>query len=66
MSPETTPLVVPIVIDPVPDVLLHVPPGVASLRTIVDPTQTFPGPLIAAGSGMTATDFVVTQPDPNE
>jgi hypothetical protein len=35
--------------------LFHVPPAVASPRVIPAPTQTFDGPVIAAGKGFTVT-----------
>jgi hypothetical protein len=35
--------------------LYHVPPGVASLKVIVEPAQTLPGPVIAAGCVPTVT-----------
>jgi hypothetical protein len=39
-----------------------VPPGVASLSVIAEPSQTAPGPVIAAGNGSTVTTVVRAQP----
>lgn len=38
--------------------LNHVPPDVASVSAIVDPTHTLVGPTIGEGSGLTSTDAV--------
>ncbi len=64
-TPVTMPLV-PTVAIPV-DPLLHVPPGVASARVVVAPTQipTAPGGVIAAGLAITVT-VVVTKQVPTE
>ena len=42
--------------------LLHVPPAIASVRSVVAPAQTFVAPLIAAGVRFTVTGVVVVQP----
>jgi len=42
--------------------LLHDPPGVASLRLVVDPTQNVVAPAIAGGVGFTVSPCVVLQP----
>lgn len=44
--------------------LLHVPPVIASLNAVVEPTQTFKSPVIAAGVGLTVTVIVAKQPKP--
>ena len=45
--------------------LLHVPPGVASLNVVFAPTQIVVAPTIGAGSGFTTNDVVVIHPVPN-
>jgi len=45
--------------------LLQVPPPVASVSVIEEPTQTAVGPPIAAGKGFTVTIFVRLQPVDN-
>ena len=51
--PVTTPVVD---IEPIAGALLvHVPPGVASLSVIVLPTQTCEGPLMAEGPALIVT-----------
>ena len=61
MLPLTTPVVEPI--DAVAGaLLLHRPPDVASLNTIVKPVQTLFSPAIAAGNGLTVTGCVAIQP----
>lgn len=42
--------------------LLHVPPGVASVMAILAPAHTAVGPVIGAGGGFTVTVVVITQP----
>ena len=42
--------------------LLHVPPGVASVKVIEEPTHTLPGPTIANGERLTVTIAVLIQP----
>ena len=37
------------------EALLHVPPAVALLKVVVDPTHTLVVPVIAAGSGLIVT-----------
>ena len=46
--------------------LLHVPPVVASVNVVVEPTHTADAPLIAAGSGLTVIVVVVKQLALNE
>lgn len=43
-------------------VLLQVPPGVASARVTVDPTQTLDAPVMAAGVALTVTGMLIKQP----
>ena len=67
-EPEETPLTTP-----VPDTtvatelveLLHVPLPVASLKVVVEPTQTVVLPVILAGKGLTVKDVLVKQPVDN-
>jgi hypothetical protein len=68
--PAVMPVAVPL---PAPDgimvatavlVLVHVPPGVASLSPIVDPRHMDVNPCIAAGTGLTVTTAVSKQPAP--
>jgi hypothetical protein len=61
VTPVTTPVVEPTVATP-SEVLLHVPPGEASLRVMLKATQTEEGPVMATGEGVTVTIFVVIQP----
>ena len=61
-TPVTIPVTEPIVATDV-TLLLHVPPGVAQLKFVVEPTQVAPGPVIAAGSGLTVIVVVAIQPD---
>jgi hypothetical protein len=42
--------------------LLHVPPDIASLRVVVDPTHTLNVPPIAGGAGFTVMIRVAAQP----
>ena len=60
-TPVTTPLPMPIVAW---DVLLldHVPPGVASVNVVVDPTHTLAVPPIADGNGLMVITDDVTHP----
>ena len=60
--PLTTPLV-PTVTEPVPSVLLHVPPSDPSLRFVVEPWQILGLPVIG-DIVPTFTVTVVTQPEP--
>jgi hypothetical protein len=62
--PVTTPLT--LIVAWVGELLLHVPPGVASLIEIVDPSQTVVAPVIADGDAFTVTTTVCTQPEPIE
>ena len=55
--PVTTPVLEPIVATP-PELLVQVPPPVASVNVVVSPTQTFVVPVIATGSGFTVTTIV--------
>ena len=65
----TTPAVTPVTIPPGVTVaskillLLQVPPGVASVSAIVNPTHTVDGPMMAEGSESTVTTAVEAQPD---
>jgi hypothetical protein len=43
--------------------LLHAPPGIASLNVVVPPTQSVVIPVIALGNGLTVTDKVTMLPD---
>lgn len=52
--PVTTPVVELMVAVPVLP-LTHVPPGIPSLKPIVDPTQTALGPDMGNGSGLMVT-----------
>ncbi len=63
--PVTTPVVLPTVATP-GALLVHVPPGVASVNVIVEPTHTADGPAITAGNAFTVITLVVEQPPPNE
>jgi hypothetical protein len=49
----------------VPGVELHAPPKVASVRAIVNPVQTTPGPAIAETAAFTVTAYVALQPVPS-
>ena len=63
--PAVWPIKMPVVgrIEPtVVSLLLHVPHGVASLATIVFPTQTLSGPVIGAAVGVTVIVFIAWQP----
>jgi hypothetical protein len=64
MIPVTIPLVDPTVAMAV-ELLLQVTPA-EELSVIVDPGHTADGPLMAAGSALTVTTAVVTQPLPME
>jgi len=59
--PAATPVTTP-VLDPTDPIavllLLHVPPGVVELKTVVNPVQTVAVPVIAAGSGLTVMVIV--------
>lgn len=46
-------------------VLLHVPPGVPSLKAVVAPTHTLSVPDIVFGRGLTVNDVVRKQPVPS-
>ncbi len=67
VTPVAIPEADPIVATPVLP-LLHVPPGVASPREVVNPTQTDSVPVIGAGSGVTVTVVKARQliPKPTE
>jgi hypothetical protein len=64
VTPVTIPVADPMVI--VELVLLHIPPGVMSLKVVVAPMQISVPPVIAAGSGFTVTNVVTVQPTPRE
>jgi len=56
--PQAMPVAEPMV--PIPGVLLdHVPPPVAFVSAVHDPTQTVSEPVIVAGSGFTETVVTV-------
>ena len=61
MIPNTTPLVKPTVAIVVL-LLVHVPPGVASVSVAVCPAQIPVLPVIEPGSGVTVMIFAVAQP----
>ena len=65
LTPVTMPVELPIVTDPVPAVVAHVPPDVALLSVVVVPGQTVSSPDIAAGNGFTVTGRMVVQPMPD-
>ena len=46
--------------------LLHAPPGTASLSVNVEPIQIVPAPTIAPGSGLTVMTLYTVQPEPSE
>ena len=65
--PELTPVTFP---EPstvaLPLLLLHMPPGVASVKLVINPVQTADVPLISDGNGLTVTvtlPSVPQQPD---
>ena len=59
--PEYTPVLAPMVATDV-FTLDHVPPTVASVSVAEFPKQTFKEPAIAAGIGLTVTDWVTWHP----
>ena len=63
-TPETMPEIEPTVACDVL-LLLQVPPGVRSLRVVVDPVQTVCVPVILTGVGLTTTPSVTKQPAGN-
>ena len=63
-APVTTPVVEFTVADV--ELLLQVPPVVASVSVIVAPTQTAVGPLMAVGAAVIVMVFVAKQPVPSE
>ena len=64
LTPVTIPVVIPTVAAPVGVlVLVHVPPGVASVRVSVVPAHRLPAPLIAADAADTVIPIVAVQPD---
>ena len=64
-TPETTPVVVPTVAISAL-LVLHVPPGVASLNVAEDNGQIFTLPDIVAGRGLTVSGIVAVQPVDSE
>ena len=60
VTPVTTPPAVMVATAGV--ALLHVPPAVALLSVVVEPTHTLVTPVITAGSGLTVTVVVTAQP----
>ena len=64
-TPGATPVTVPLLLPTVaivPSLVVHVPPGVASVSVRVEPTQTLKVPPIAAGSALTVTTVEALQP----
>ena len=57
--PADTPVTPPVALTVAEPVLLHVPLPVASVKLVVEPTQTLSVPVIAAGAGFTVTTVVV-------
>ena len=60
--PANTPVTIPVeepIVATVGVLLLHVPPVVASLNVVVEPSQTVNVPVIPAGDGLTVTIVVV-------
>ena len=51
---------------PVPDVVVHVPPGDVSVKFVVKPVQTIGVPVIATGAGTTVTTTVASGGQPVE
>ena len=64
VPPVTTPVVEFTVA--VVELLLQLPPAVASVSVIVAPTHTAVGPLMAVGAGVIVMVFVAKQPVPSE
>ena len=66
--PAVPPVTTPVVEFTVADVelLLHVPPAVASVSVIVAPTHTAVGPVMAVGAGVIVMVLVARQPVPSE
>jgi len=62
--PAVTPVTTPpaVIVATAGDALLHVPPAVALLNAVVEPTHTLVVPAMAAGSGLTVTVVVTAQP----
>ena len=63
LMPATTP--VPFIVPMAVALLIHVPPAVASSRSVVCPTQTNALPVIAAGDASTVTTRELMQPVPS-
>lgn len=59
--PVTTPVLNPILAMSA-SLLVHVPPGVASVNVVVRPRHTFVTPDILAGNGLTVNVAVIAQP----
>ena len=65
-EPDDTPVTIPVVASTeamVAALLLHVPPP-ASVKSVVEPTQTVDEPEIAGGIGFTVTGNVAIHPEP--
>jgi hypothetical protein len=65
LTPGGTPVTIPVpgvTVAALVLLLLHTPPGVASLRLMEEPVHTDVGPVIAAGKGLTVTGEVTKQP----
>jgi len=65
--PDATPVTVAttpegVMVATVGRLLVHDPPEVRSASVMVPPTQTFSGPTIGAGIGITLTEEVAAQP----
>jgi len=63
-TPEERPVTIPPVLTVAiaVELLLHAPPGVASVSDIEDPTHTLDAPMIKAGAGFTVILNVTKQP----
>jgi len=58
-APVTIPMPDPVIVATPLLLLSHVPPAVASVRFVVDPTQAFVLPVMFAGIGLTVTMAVL-------
>jgi hypothetical protein len=66
--PAATPVTVPVLVTVAMDVLplLHVPPLVGSVYTVVEPTHTLAAPLMADGEAITEIVLKAVHPVPRE
>ena len=65
--PAVFPVITPVVVLAIAIVtllLLHVPPAVASVKTVASPEQTLLVPSIIVGTGLTVSVDTVMQPGP--